>query len=145
MSRLSSPISEQLGIPFTLLKEVQRVNQAQLERFLKRLRDTLWVLKDKRIAVWGLTFKPDTDDVRDSVAVELVNYLLREGAIVQTYDPKRGRESRPIESVSGVPFWRGLRLKPSRMPRHSFWRRNGMSFKMSILSRSEMHAHADHL
>jgi UDPglucose 6-dehydrogenase len=46
-------ISEQLGLPFTLLKEVQRVNQAQLERFLKKIRDTLWVLKDKRLAVWG--------------------------------------------------------------------------------------------
>jgi UDPglucose 6-dehydrogenase len=81
-------ISDQLGIPFTLLKEVQRVNQAQLERFLKKIRDTLWVLKDKRIAVWGLTFKPDTDDVRNSVAIDLVNILLKEGAIVQTYDPK---------------------------------------------------------
>ena len=81
-------ISEQLGLPFTLLKEVQRVNQAQLERFLKKIRDTLWVLKDKRIAVWGLTFKPDTDDVRSSVAIDLVNRLLQEGAIVQVYDPK---------------------------------------------------------
>jgi UDPglucose 6-dehydrogenase len=81
-------ISDQLGLPFNLLKEVQRVNQAQLERFLKKIRDTLWVLKDKRIAVWGLTFKPDTDDVRNSVAIDLVNYLLREGAIVQAYDPK---------------------------------------------------------
>src|SRR5712672_1012154 len=81
-------ISEQIGEPFQLLKEVQRVNDDQLKRFLKKIRDTLWVLKDKRIAVWGLTFKPDTDDVRGSVAVELVNHLLREGAIVQAYDPK---------------------------------------------------------
>src|SRR3984893_1382416 len=81
-------ISDQLGLRFTLLKEVQRVNQAQLERFLKKIRDTLWVLKDKRIAVWGLTFKPDTDDVRSSVAIDLVNRLLQEGAIVQVYDPK---------------------------------------------------------
>src|ERR1700742_471212 len=81
-------ISEQLGTPFTLLKEVQHVNQAQLERFLKKIRDTLWILKDKRIAVWGLTFKPDTDDVRSSVAIDLVNHLLQEGAIVQVYDPK---------------------------------------------------------
>src|SRR6202011_5706278 len=69
-------ISDQLGVPFKLLKEVQRVNQAQLERFLKKIRDTLWVLKDKRIAV------------RSSVAIELVNHLLCEGAIVQPYDPK---------------------------------------------------------
>src|ERR1700731_1725100 len=81
-------ISDQLGLPFTLLKEVQRVNQSQLERFLKKIRDTLWVLKDKRIGVWGLTFKPDTDDVRSSVAIDLVNRLLQEGAVVQVYDPK---------------------------------------------------------
>jgi UDPglucose 6-dehydrogenase len=81
-------ISEQLGTPFNLLKEVQRINQSQLERFVKKLRDTLWVLKDKRLAVWGLTFKPDTDDVRNSVAVDLVNELCREGADVTAYDPK---------------------------------------------------------
>src|SRR5882757_4990974 len=65
-------ISDQLGLPFTLFKEVQHVNQAQLERFLKKIRNTLWILKDKRIAVWGLTFKPDTDDIRSSVAIDLV-------------------------------------------------------------------------
>jgi UDPglucose 6-dehydrogenase len=48
----------------------------------------LWVLKDKRLAVWGLTFKPDTDDVRNSVAIELVNRLVAEGAHVTAYDPK---------------------------------------------------------
>jgi len=81
-------ISEQLGAPFLLLKEVQRVNQTQRERFVKKIKDTLWVLRDKRIAVWGLTFKPDTDDVRNSVAIDLVNDLLQEGAIVHAYDPK---------------------------------------------------------
>ena len=65
-------ISERLGVPFNLLKEVQRINSAQKGRFLKVIRETLWVLREKRIAVWGLTFKPDTDDVRSSVAIELV-------------------------------------------------------------------------
>src|ERR1700751_2781076 len=63
-------ISGELGEPFHLLREVQRINAHQRERFVKRLRDTLWVLREKRIAVWGLTFKPDTDDVRTSVAVD---------------------------------------------------------------------------
>jgi UDPglucose 6-dehydrogenase len=81
-------ISEQLGVPFLLLKEVQRVNLLQRERFLKKIRNTLWVLRDKRVAVWGLTFKPDTDDVRNSVAIDLVNDLLEEGAIIHAYDPK---------------------------------------------------------
>src|ERR1700731_623369 len=95
-------ISEQLGLPFTLLKEVQRVNQAQLERFLKKIRDTLWVLKDKRLAVWGLTFKPDTDDVRSSVAIDLVNHLLKEGAIVQVYDPKGLEKAAELNLCEGA-------------------------------------------
>ncbi len=81
-------ISDQLGVPFTLLKEVERINENQLDRFIKKLRDALWVLKDKKIAVWGLTFKPDTDDVRNSVAIELVNRITAEGAHVTAYDPK---------------------------------------------------------
>jgi UDPglucose 6-dehydrogenase len=81
-------IAEDLGTPFHLLKEVERINTHQLERFLKKVREALWVLRDKRIAVWGLTFKPDTDDVRNSVAIDLVNRLVAEGAIVTAYDPK---------------------------------------------------------
>src|ERR1700759_1497796 len=87
-------ISEQLGVPFHLLKEVQRINAVQRERFLKAIRETLWGLREKRIAVWGLTFKPDTDDIRSSVAIDLVAEMLREGAHVSVYDPKgmRARE-----------------------------------------------------
>jgi UDPglucose 6-dehydrogenase len=81
-------ISEQLGVPFHLLKEVERINASQLDRFIKKIRDSLWVLRDKKIAVWGLTFKPDTDDVRNSVAIELVNRIVAEGALVTAYDPK---------------------------------------------------------
>jgi len=81
-------ISDELGVPFTLLKEVQRINADQKERFLKAVREALWVLREKRIAVWGLTFKPDTDDVRCSVAIDLVIDLVKEGAHVTAYDPK---------------------------------------------------------
>ena len=95
-------ISEQIGEPFQLLREVQRINQYQRERFIKRLRDTLWVLKEKRVAVWGLTFKPDTDDVRNSVAVDLVNDLLREGAQVTAYDPKGNEKVQELNLCPGV-------------------------------------------
>ena len=95
-------ISEQIGEPFHLLREVQRINRHQRERFVKRLRDTLWVLKEKRIAVWGLTFKPDTDDVRSSVAVDLVNDLIREGAHVTAYDPKGNDRVQELNLCPGV-------------------------------------------
>src|ERR1700719_4413288 len=97
-------ISEQLGVPFNLLKEVQRINNAQKERFLKTIRETLWVLREKRIAVWGLTFKPDTDDVRSSVAIELVTTLLREGAHVVAYDPKGMERAREVKTIADAKF-----------------------------------------
>ncbi len=81
-------IADQIGHPFALLKEVQRINREQKERFIQKMRDSLWILRDKKIAVWGLTFKPDTDDVRSSVAIDLVNDLCKEGAQVTAYDPK---------------------------------------------------------
>jgi UDPglucose 6-dehydrogenase len=109
-------ISDELGVPFTLLKEVQRINADQKERFLKGVREALWVLREKRIAVWGLTFKPDTDDVRCSVAIDLVNDLVKEGAHVSAYDPKGMEKARefkllpesvklaasPLEAVEGA-------------------------------------------
>src|ERR1700722_19712966 len=109
-------IADELGVPFTLLKEVQRINVDQKERFMKSVREALWVLREKRICVWGLTFKPDTDDVRCSVAIDLVNDLVKEGAHVTAYDPK-GREkvrefkllpenvklaASPLEAVDGA-------------------------------------------
>ncbi len=97
-------ISEQLGTPFTLLREVQRINEGQKARFLKTIRETLWVLREKRIAVWGLTFKPDTDDLRSSVAIEVVEQLLREGAHVVAYDPKGMHKARTIKAIADVEF-----------------------------------------
>src|ERR1051325_4438716 len=93
-------ISDQLGVPFDLLKEVQRINAGQKERLLKAMRDTLWVLREKKIAVWGLTFKPDTDDIRSSVAIDLVADLLREGAHVSAYDPKGMEKAGELKAIA---------------------------------------------
>lgn len=81
-------VAEHLGAPMEILKEVERVNAAQLERFIGRIRRKMWVLRNKRIAVWGIAFKQNTDDVRESVAVKLIRSLCAEGAIVTAYDPK---------------------------------------------------------
>jgi UDPglucose 6-dehydrogenase len=97
-------ISEQLGVPFPLLKEVQRINAEQKNRFLKVIRDTLWVLREKKIAVWGLTFKPDTDDIRSSVAIDLVAEMLREGAQVTAYDPKGMEKARAVKAIADATF-----------------------------------------
>jgi UDPglucose 6-dehydrogenase len=97
-------ICDQLGVPFTLLKEVQRINADQKTRFLKAVRETLWVLRDKKIAVWGLAFKPNTDDLRSSVAVDLVADMLKEKAQVTVYDPKAMEKARGVEAIAGAKF-----------------------------------------
>jgi len=81
-------ISEQIGYEFKLLKEVQNINANQMERFIKKITDTLWVLKDKKIGVLGLAFKQNTDDVRSSPAIDLCQRLLKDGATLRVHDPK---------------------------------------------------------
>ena len=91
-------IAEQLGCDFRLLKEVQRINAEQMDRFIKKIVDTLWVLKDKRIGVLGLAFKQNTDDVRMSPAIELCNRLQKDGAILRVHDPKAMEKARAVLS-----------------------------------------------
>ena len=73
---------------FQILKAVEAVNERQKLRLLDKLRTHLGALKGKRIAVWGLAFKPRTDDMREAPAVPLINGLIAEGAHVQAYDPE---------------------------------------------------------
>src|SRR5262245_36069695 len=89
-------ISEQLGYDFRLLKEVQRINAEQMERFVKKIIDTLWVLKEKTIGVLGLAFKQNTDDVRSSPAIELCQRLQKEGAMLRVHDPKAMEKAKAV-------------------------------------------------
>ena len=91
-------IAEQIGYDFHLLKEVQRINADQMERFIKKITDTLWVLKDKNIGVLGLAFKQNTDDVRMSPAIELCRRLQKEGATLRVHDPKAMEKAKAILS-----------------------------------------------
>src|SRR5712672_3590469 len=96
-------ISEQLGYDFRLLKEVQRINADQMDRFVGRIIDTLWVLKDKTIGVLGLAFKQNTDDVRSSPAIDLCHRLLKEGALLRVNDPKAMEKAKAVlENVTFV-------------------------------------------
>src|SRR5208283_2403023 len=89
-------IAEQVGYDFGLLKEVQKINADQMNRFLKKITDTLWVLKDKTIGVLGLAFKQNTDDIRMSPAIELCQRLQKEGAALRVHDPKAIEKARSI-------------------------------------------------
>lgn len=89
-------ISDQLGYNFGLLKEVQRINCEQMERFVKKITDTLWVLKNKKIGVLGLAFKQNTDDVRMSPAIDLCLRLQKEGAALRVHDPRAMEKAKSI-------------------------------------------------
>ena len=89
-------ISERMGYHFDLLKEVQRINVLQMDRFVKKIIDTLWVLKGKTLGVLGLAFKQNTDDVRMSPAIELCQRLQKEGAALRVHDPQAMEKARAV-------------------------------------------------
>jgi UDPglucose 6-dehydrogenase len=81
-------IGEDLGVDMSLLKEADRVNVDRTRVFVELIKQTLWILKDKRIAVLGLAFKPETDDIREAPSIRIVRELLRQGARLRLYDPQ---------------------------------------------------------
>ncbi len=100
-------IADQLGVDFGLMKEVARINTSQIQRFLKKVRDTLWIVKDKQIGVLGLAFKPNTDDMRLAPSLDVIRPLLKEGAKIRAYDPKameKAREYLPDIEYAADPY-----------------------------------------
>ena len=80
-------VARECGYDFRLLDEVIRINEEQRRRFIRTVRNALWTLRGKRLAVLGLAFKGGTDDVRESPAILLVQSLLQEGCQICAYDP----------------------------------------------------------
>jgi UDPglucose 6-dehydrogenase len=89
-------VAEQLGIDFNLLTEVEKINSQQKKRFLNKVRSALWTLRGKRIGVLGLAFKGETDDIRESPAIEVVEMLLAEGCSVAAFDPAAMKRTEEI-------------------------------------------------
>lgn len=91
-------VAQQQGVDFQLLQEIRKVNETQLEVFFNKVRSALWTLPGKRIAALGLSFKCDTDDIRESPAIAMVKKLMAAGACITAYDPaamERAREVLP--------------------------------------------------
>jgi UDPglucose 6-dehydrogenase len=80
-------LASTVGINFDMLKAAERVNKQRVDRFVAKVHKALWVVKGKRVAVLGLAFKANTDDVRFSPALEVANAMLKEGAEVHASDP----------------------------------------------------------
>lgn len=80
-------IAEKLGYDFKLLKAVQEINKVQKQRFVKKIEDALWNIKGKTIAILGLSFKPNTDDIRFAPSIDIIQALEKDGAKINAYDP----------------------------------------------------------
>ena len=80
-------VAEDLGYDFDLLKDVIRINEDQTLHFLRRLEQQLGGLEGKRIALMGLAFKPNTDDIRDAKSLVMIDFILSKGGSVVAYDP----------------------------------------------------------
>jgi UDPglucose 6-dehydrogenase len=81
-------IGEKLGLDLSLLREVEKINLRRVDQFVEKVRKELWVLRGKKIGIWGLAFKPNTDDIRFAPALAIIQRLLAEGADISAYDPQ---------------------------------------------------------
>jgi len=81
-------LAERAGMDFRLLKEAERINKDRVDQFVEKVRRALWVLKGKQVGLLGLTFKPNTDDIRFAPALEILRRLLADGASVRAHDPQ---------------------------------------------------------
>ena len=81
-------ICEEYGVDSTILKGAHSINESRISKFFDKLKEALWIIKGKTIAIWGLSFKPNTDDIREAPSLKIVERLLKEGANIRAYDPK---------------------------------------------------------
>lgn len=80
-------ITDKIGYNFDLLKSVREINQQQKKFFLAKVKENLWIIKEKTVGILGISFKPNTDDIRSAPALDFIRFLLQEGARVKVYDP----------------------------------------------------------
>jgi UDPglucose 6-dehydrogenase len=89
-------LAERSGVDFSLLKEAEKINRRRIDHFVSKIRRALWVIKGKKIGVLGLAFKPNTDDIRFAPAIDLIQVLVADGALVRVYDPEAMEKARSI-------------------------------------------------
>ena len=89
-------LSSKIGVKPTLLNAVERTNKLQISNIVTLIKRNIRKIKGKKIAVLGVAFKPDTDDIRDSMGIELVRQLMKLGANVTIHDPRALDNARKI-------------------------------------------------
>jgi UDPglucose 6-dehydrogenase len=94
-------VAQQQGVDFQLLQDVRKINETQKDVFFNKVRAALWTLRGKRLAALGLAFKGDTDDVRESPAIDVIRKLLDAGTTVTAYDPAAMERAKTVLPPSG--------------------------------------------
>ncbi len=89
-------LSSSMGVEFDMLKAAERVNKQRIDRFFEKVHKALWVIKGKKVAVLGLAFKANTDDIRFAPALDVIRRLLTEGAEVLASDPQAISRTKPL-------------------------------------------------
>lgn len=89
-------VAQQYGVDFQLLREIRKINETQKEVFFNKVLQALWTLRGKRLAALGLAFKGETDDIRESPAIDVIKRLLEAGALVTAYDPAAMERSKEV-------------------------------------------------
>jgi UDPglucose 6-dehydrogenase len=89
-------LSSSMGVEFDMLKAAEKVNKQRIDRFFEKIHKALWVVKGKKVAVLGLAFKANTDDIRFAPALDVIRRLLEEGAEVSASDPQAISRAKPL-------------------------------------------------
>ena len=89
-------LSSKIGVKPTLLNAVEKINKQQISYIMELIKQNIGKIKGKKITVLGVAFKPDTDDIRDSMSIELIRRLMKSGARVTIHDPKALDNARKI-------------------------------------------------
>ncbi|MFH1478623.1 MAG: UDP-glucose/GDP-mannose dehydrogenase family protein [Candidatus Omnitrophota bacterium] len=95
-------IGDKLGYDFSILKAAKRVNIERKKSFINKVKNSVKSLKGKKIGVLGLSFKPNTDDMRKAPSIDIINFLKKEKAIVKAYDPKAMPKA--VNILKGIEF-----------------------------------------
>jgi UDPglucose 6-dehydrogenase len=99
--------AEEYGSPVTLVETAMRVNESQKSKMIDRIKAKLGDVRGRTIAVLGLAFKPETDDIREAPALTIISKLDELGAHIKAYDPKAMEEARrQLAHVKNIEFCR---------------------------------------
>jgi UDPglucose 6-dehydrogenase len=89
-------VSEKAGYDFGFLKEVEKINDGQKLAIVKKIEKIIWNQPGKTVSVLGLSFKPDTDDLRYAPAIDVIKMLIEQGVKVKVYDPISMIKAKPV-------------------------------------------------